>query len=142
MWLSSTPVLAIAAAGVTNFLLLNSTNECHFVWAVEADKRTTVTLYENPTITVNGAARVPVNTHRDSAAATAVTCFSGSTVTANGTFLEAGLLGDAAGGGASGGETRALGEWIGTASEDYLLVVTTTAVNTNLVVKWRFYEEL
>lgn len=138
---SSTPVLAIAAASVQNFLFRNAAKEAHLVWEVTSSKEVHISLYEGPTVTVAGTARAPMNADRDGANTTAVTVFSQSTIAANGTFLEAKVLGSATAGGQIGGETRGLGEWIARASEDYLLVLDVQAVNTNVAVNWRFYEE-
>ena len=130
----------IAVAGVTNFLLRNGAQEVHFVYRVESDKQAIVNLYENPTVTVAGAGMAELNVNRNSANTTLVTCFSGSTIAANGTPLESHILGTAAAGGSFGGEGRAAEEWEGLVSEDYLVAVQTLGVNTRINLCWRWYE--
>jgi hypothetical protein len=142
MWSSSYPTTNIAGAGITNFIIRCDANVVHFKWRVEVDKAALVDLYEDPTVTVAGVAMAVLNISRGSAAATAVTCFSGSTIGVNGTFLEPHILGDAAAGGKTGDLHRSASEWEGLANEDYLLVVTTLGANTRINVNWRFYEEL
>jgi hypothetical protein len=140
MFQASSPIIAVAAAGTTNFILVNGANELHFQYEFEADKRCDLVLYENPTITVNGTAMAPVNTNRNSAATTAVTAFYGSTIAVNGDQRETHIVGDAAGGGSVGGQVRAFGEWEGAPSVDWLIAVVSAAVNTDMALKWRFYE--
>ena len=145
MWVSGSTIIAVAIAGVTNFIIrIPATGaggyETHIRYMVQSSGETNVDVYENPTVTVAGNARAPLNADRDSAAATAITCFSESTIGANGTYLESHIIGSA--GGRVGGVARGLEEWIGDVDEDDLLVVTTRANNLDITVTWRFYEEL
>ena len=142
MWSSVFPTTNIAAAGVTNFILICHDYDVHFTYRVETDKASLVDVYEDPTVTVNGAAMAVLNVKRDSAAATGVLCYSGSTVTVNGTLLDPHILGDAVGGGKSGEEQRSHTEWVAEAGHTYLSQVTTLGVNTRINMAWRFYEEL
>lgn len=142
LWRSNSTILAVAAAGNTDFLFRNSTNEAHVLIHLFSDKRCDFRLYENPNVTAAGTACPPLNMDRDSPNTTAVTCFRGSTIAAVGTFLDAWIVGDAAGAGSHGGGIREGNEWIFLASEDYLIRATTAAVNTDILVRWTFYEEI
>ena len=144
MWHSSSTRIVVAIAGVTNFLLMvpavvGGGAATHFWYRVESTGQVSADLYENPTITVNGNARPPVNVDRESAAATTVTCFSESTIGANGTYLTSRVSGAAKG--KVGGVAESASAWHGSVNEDYLLVVTTYANDIEIVVTWRFHEE-
>ena len=143
MWASGWTSQNIAAAGTSYFLMRTGDHEVHAAWQVEADKEVLVDLFENPTITVDGAAQAVLNVDRDSAAVTGVTCFALATVGALGTWLpDPHIIGDAASGGKVGGRARSATEWVFLEDEEYILRVVTLAVNTRVNMVWRFYEEL
>ncbi len=142
MFSASFPTTNIAGAGVTNFLLRPDASETHFRWRVESDKLAFVDVYEDPTVTLDGAPVEVLNVNRDSLLATGVLCFSGATIAVDGTLLDPHILGDAGGGGGMGDTHKGVVEWAGNAALDYLWVVTTLGVNTRINWNVRFYEVL
>lgn len=141
---SGSTVIMVAAAGITNFLLripaaVAGGVPTHFWYRIKTSGETHVDLYEDPTVTVDGNARPPINVNRNSAAVTAVTCFSESTIGVDGTYLDSHVVGSA--GGKMGGSATARVSWHGLVGEEYLLVVETLAANLEISVTWRFFEE-
>lgn len=145
MWHSASTRIVVAIAGTTNFLLripaaVADGYATHFWYRIESTGQISADLYENPTITLVGNARPPVNVNRESAETTAVTCFSESTIGVNGTYLTSRVFGAAKG--KAGGVAESGSAWHGSVDEDYLLVVTTHANDIEICVTWRFHEEI
>ena len=141
VWVSGSTVIAVAAAGDTDFLLRVPDDGTHtpFTYKVTCTGQMDVVLYEEPGITAVGNARPPLNVYRGSAAVTGVLCYSESNIAAVGTYLDSQVAG--AGGGKIGGKAEANAEWHGEVGYDYLVRVTTFAVNQRVTVTWRFHEE-
>ena len=144
-WHSPYIITNIAAAGNTDFLLLNGVNVCLFSYEVESDKQALVYLYEAPTITANGAALPIINLNRNDPVGVAATVetYSGATIAAPGTFRDSHILGTSLNGGRVGGdEGSGQCAWVIAPSSNWLLRVTTVGVNTRIVLHWRWCEDI
>lgn len=140
MFSTCSGIRTIAAAGTTDHLLIvpAAYDACHLWYRVESNAEFWTTLYENPTITNNGVAMNVYNVNRTSANTTLVTAFRASVIAAPGVALECQIGGA---GNKIGGTTESGMAWHGDGNQDYLIRVTTTAVNQEIVVAWRFHTE-
>ena len=144
-WNSPFIVTNIAGAGDTDFLLLNDVNVASFSYNVESDKEALVYVYENPTITANGAALpiILLNRNNPSGLTTDVETYSGATIAAVGDFRDSHILGDAAGGGKTGGdESSGTCAWVVEPGSNWLLRVTTVGANTRIDLNFRWCENI
>jgi hypothetical protein len=97
------------------------------------------TLYEDSTVSANGAALTPRNNNRLSATTATMLCYSGPTVTGVGTLLETSFI-PSTSSGRTGGEASKIGaEWIFDTATNYLVGITNNdsqAINIGYSFFW------
>lgn len=122
--------------GIQILLILNG-YDAHTVWAAQAGGDALVHLYENPTVSANGASLTPFNVNRNYPNNSGVAAYSGPTVSDNGIELLSQFLPGGSGGNADGGAIRTGTEFILNGANSYLFSmvnVAGTAQTLNLIV--------
>ena len=116
--------------------------EQHFTVSVGSSGTAHAELFENPTVTVDGTPRTPINRNRRSTNMSAVLLFEDPTVTVDGLRLAHMDLG-----GAAVGQTRITGqestrdEYVLDRAEEYIVKITVDADNTHVNISVDWYED-
>ena len=111
----------------------------HFIFTVSLKNAGLVQFYENPAIDAAGTALPSFNNHRNVADTAGATAFKDTTTTSDGTLLLSIRL--AAGDlGKSGGIIERNNEIILKQNEDYIIKVTTDAINNEGTLLMEWYE--
>lgn len=116
-----------------------TTRTPHLVIDIDSTVETWVYLYENPTTSSDGTAKVPLNRNRGSTATPNATFFEAPTVTGVGTLLTAYISGAGKSGG--GAEPRGISEWVLKPSTVYLVRATAKTTGDNVAIRYQFYED-
>ena len=116
----------------------NSTSYPHLVGVVRSSGEATVLWYEGPTLSANGTAITPINRNRSSAATADTATYSNPTWTSTGSLLFTAGIGA---GSKTGGEERAIAEWILDTSQSYILRVLSAGNGNNLSFALDWYEK-
>ena len=115
----------------------NTTRTPHLVIECDSTVETWLHLFEGPTITVAGTAKVPLNRNRGSVAACNAVLKETPTASADGTQLTAFICGA----GKSGGQARGAVEWVLKPSTVYLIRATAKTTGDNICLRMEFYED-
>lgn len=130
------------AADVFIHIKVDSTVSCHGNLIIEAEAKTKVFLYENPTTTDDGTALTELSMNRETLGTPVSDLFHTPTVGADGTLLECGLIGSAGKFTSSGGaEVGAY--WAFKPNEEYLVKMTNeSGAAADICFKYRWHEHL
>lgn len=133
-------------AGTIQKYLIKTQNiirKAHMLIRVSVNLGCTISFFETPTVTANGALLSAVNNNRVSTNFARTSIFNTPTTTANGTLLKTEQIGSATTAGIYGGRTssdRNEQEFILNSGTNYLLTITTLADGTTISTEFNWYE--
>lgn len=135
--------LGASATQLYLFTAPNTVTRIHMLPFVESSLGVQITLFEAPTITLNGTVQTPINHNRNSLNTATLTVYKTPTVTGNGTQLSTREIGSVAASGRSPGtssEDRNENEFVLKQNTPYLLRIVTLAANTDVTTILHWYE--
>lgn len=117
-----------------------TTDEMHANISIVSDGAVEITIYENPTLTDDGAALTAHNKDRHTGGAPGTTFFHTPTITNNGTEIYNNIIPSATHPTmAAGGKTKGINEWIFDSGDAYLIRIL-GAGGENIGIEVEFYE--
>lgn len=132
--------LALADDAAIDVLIIVGADEGgHVRFAANAGGDAQIQLYEDTTVSANGAVQTPQNRNRRSLNTPDLTLYLGPTVTGVGTVLSNRLIPAGKGGNSAGGDISSFEEWILAESTNYLFRVTNRgggAKPVGLAIDW------
>lgn len=119
----------------------NTATRIHAIFAVSSSGAALAQLFENPTVTLDGAPLVELNNERNSPNVAEAATFEDPTIAADGTQLFAERLGGAGTGQRTlSGSVYTREEWVLLQAEDYIVKITVDADNTEVTLSIVWYE--
>ncbi len=145
-YLSSDVVTGIGAGATKRYLLIapNTATRIHLLTVISSVPGSTVTIFEAPTITLNGSLLAKLNQERNSPKIATLSVFADPTVTVNGTQLVTEEIGSGTTAGRFSGSTSADRnelEFILKQNTAYLIAITALAASTDISTKFHWYEQ-
>lgn len=143
----SSDVVKGLGAGATQLYLLtapNTAKRIHMLIVISSAPGSTITIFEAPTVTANGAAMTAINNERNSANTATLLVFKSPTVTVNGTQLDIEEIGSGSTAGKFSGATsndRNENEFVLKQNTKYLIQEVALAASTDITTKFIWYEE-
>jgi len=142
-WIASAVWAAVPSTNAVAFHIKTGANKnAHGVIRISSAAKVTYYIYENPTLTNDGAALANVCQNRQTTAIPDTACLTSPVITANGTLLESGMFGTAGKFTATGEQMENGGYFLLKKSESYLvIVVNDDAGAQDLALAYMWHEE-
>lgn len=119
----------------------NTTTRIHMLFGLEASLSGILRLYAQPTLTNDGTALTPLNSDRNSANASVLSCFRTPTITANGTLFAEQSVGGNNTNARVGGSYEGRNELILKQNTSYLVQFVADANSTRTSIVFNWYEK-
>jgi len=133
---------SIDNAAAIDLLVVTGSRRCHIVFQGAVGGNSVAYLYENTTVSDNGAAVTIHNKYRNALMSPSVAVYSGPTITSVGVLLHSSFLPGGTKSFAGGGQTRTESEWVLKPNANYLarmVNISGGAVPASIALEW--YEE-